>query len=83
VIDPARFDLHHGKGSFLRLCAMLADPTDAYQRIGKVFGVTRQDIFGLAKKLGVDGTQRRHDRALRVRPHVINRLKNIRRRSKQ
>jgi hypothetical protein len=71
VIDPARFDLHHGKGAFLRLCAMLADPTYAYQRIGNVFGVTRQDIFGLAKKLGVDGRQRRHDRALRVRPHVI------------
>ena len=60
VISPARFDRHHGKGAFLRLCAMLADPTFAYQQIGNVFGVTRQSIFLIAKKLGVDGMQRRH-----------------------
>jgi hypothetical protein len=46
---------------------MLADPTFAYQQIGNVFGVTRQSIFLIAKKLGVDGMQRRHDRAFRVR----------------
>jgi hypothetical protein len=31
------------------------------------FGVTRQNIYGPARKLGVDGMQRRHDRAFRVR----------------
>jgi len=75
VISSARFDRHHGKGAFLRLCAMLADPTFAYQQIGDAFGVTRQNIFGLAKKLGVDGMQRRHDRAFRVRPHIIKDFK--------
>jgi hypothetical protein len=54
---------------------MLADPTFAYQQIGNEFGVTRQRIFAIAKELGVDGKQRRHDRAFRVRPHVIRRFK--------
>jgi len=75
VISPARFDRHHGKGAFLRLCAMLADPTFAYQQIGNVFGVTRQSIFLIAKKLGVDGMLRRHDRAFRVRPQVKREFK--------
>jgi hypothetical protein len=52
---PTRFDRRHGKGAFLRLCAMLADPAFAYQQIGDEFGVTRQRIFALAKELGVDG----------------------------
>jgi hypothetical protein len=54
---------------------MLADPSFAYQQIGDAFGVTRQRIFALAKELGVDGKQRRHDPAFRVRPHVIRRFK--------
>ena len=68
MIDPARFDRHHGKGAFLRLCAMLADPTSSYKKIGDEFGVTRQDISFLGKKLGVDARQRQHDR---VRPRII------------
>jgi hypothetical protein len=55
---------------------MLADPSFAYQQIGDEFGLTRQRIFALARELGVDGKQRRHDRAFRVRPHVIRPFKN-------
>jgi hypothetical protein len=54
---------------------MLADPSFAYQQIGNEFGLTRQRIARLATELGVDGKQRRHDRAFRVRPHVIRRFK--------
>jgi hypothetical protein len=46
MTTPARFDRRHGKGAFLRLCAMLADPALAYQQIGDEFGLTRQRIFG-------------------------------------
>jgi hypothetical protein len=74
MTSPARFDRRHGKGAFLRLCAMLADPAFAYQQIGDEFGLTRQRIFALATELGVDGQKRRHDRAFRVRPHVIRRF---------
>jgi hypothetical protein len=75
MMSPVRFDRRHGKGAFLRLCAMLADPSFAYQQIGDEFGLTRQRIFALARELGVDGKQRRHDRAFRVRPHVIRPFK--------
>jgi hypothetical protein len=71
----ARFDRRHGKGAFLRLCAMLADPSFAYQQIGDALGLTRQRVYALAKELGVDGKQRRHERAFRVRPHVIRPFK--------
>jgi hypothetical protein len=54
---------------------MLADPSFAYQQIGDALGVTRQRIYALAKELGVDGKQRRHERAFRVRPHVIRLFK--------
>ena len=54
---------------------MLADPAFAYQQIGDEFGLTRQRIAHIATELGVDGQQRRHDRAFRVRPHVIRRFK--------
>jgi len=47
---------------------MLADPTFSYKKIGDEFGVTRQDISFLGKKLGVDARQRQHDR---VRPRII------------
>jgi len=75
MISPARFDRRDGKGAFLRLCAMLADPAFAYQQIGDKFGMTRQRIFSIATELGVDGQQRRHDRAFRVQPHVIRQFK--------
>jgi hypothetical protein len=75
MTSPTRFDRRHGKGAFLRLCAMLADPAFAYQQIGDEFGVTRQNIFAIARELGVDGKQRRHDRAYRVHPHVIRPFK--------
>lgn len=54
---------------------MLADPAFAYQQIGDEFGLTRQRIYALAKELGVDGKKRRHERAFRVRPHVIRPFK--------
>jgi hypothetical protein len=75
MFSPARFDRCHGKGAFLRLCAMLADPAFAYQQIGDKFGLTRQRIAHVATELGVDGRQRRHERAFRVRPHVIRQFK--------
>jgi hypothetical protein len=75
MTSPSRFDRRHGKGAFLRLCAMLADPAFAYQQIGDKFGMTRQSVFAIATELGVDGQKRRHERAFRVRPHVIRRFK--------
>jgi hypothetical protein len=54
---------------------MLADPSFAYQQIGDEFGLTRQSIAHIATELGVDGKQRRHERAFRVRPHVIKQFK--------
>jgi hypothetical protein len=78
MVSPAHFDRRHGKRAFLRLCAMLADPSFAYQQIGDEFGLSRQRIFALAKELGVNGQERRHERAFRVRPHVIRPFKNIR-----
>jgi hypothetical protein len=36
---------------------------------------TRQRIVHVATELGVDGRQRRHERAFRVRPHVIRQFK--------
>jgi hypothetical protein len=72
---PCRFDRRHGKGAFLRLCAMLADPALAYQQIGDEFGFTKQYIARLAKQLGIDGNQRRRQRErlrmLRREPRVI------------
>jgi hypothetical protein len=75
MTTPARFDRRHGKGAFLRLCAMLADPAFAYQGIGSEFGLTQQRIARMAAELGVDGQERRHERAFRVRPHIIRRFK--------
>ncbi len=75
MISPARFDRFHGKRAFLRLCAMLADPALAYQHIGGEFGLTRQRIAHIATGLGVDGRQRRHERAFHVRPHIIRPFK--------
>ena len=54
---------------------MLADPAFAYQHIGGEFGLTRQRIAHIATELGVDGEQRRYERAFRVRPHVIRKFK--------
>jgi len=42
-----RFDRTHGKGAFVRLRSMLADPAFLYQHIGSEFGVTRQYIAQL------------------------------------
>jgi hypothetical protein len=54
---------------------MLADPSFAYQQIGDEFGLTWQRVAHIATELGLDGKQRRHDRAFRVRPHVIRQFK--------
>jgi hypothetical protein len=75
MTSPVRFDHNHGKGAFLRLCSMLADPAFAYEHIGGKFGLTRQLIVHVATESGVDGKQRRHGRAFRVRPHVIRQFK--------
>jgi hypothetical protein len=75
MTSPARFDRRYGKGAFVRLCAMLADPALTYQHIGGEFGLTRQRIAHIATELGVDGEQRRHERAFHVRPHVIRPFK--------
>jgi hypothetical protein len=75
MISPARFDRRYGKGAFVQLCAMLVDPTFAYQDIGDKFDLTRQRIARIATELGVDGRHRRHERAFRVRPHVIRQFK--------
>ncbi len=55
MISPARFDRTHGKGAFLRLCAMLDDATFTYQHIANKFGLTRQYIALLANELGING----------------------------
>jgi hypothetical protein len=75
MTTPARFDHRHGKGAFLRLCSMIAGPAFAYQHIGDKFDLTRQRIACIAAELGVDGKHRRHERAFRVRPHVIRQFK--------
>src|SRR6266498_5305931 len=72
MISPARFDRIHGKGAFLRLCSMLADPAFAYEHIAKNLGLTKQRIGQLAKDFGVDGRQREHERIVRREPRVIN-----------
>ena len=53
MTSPSRFDRTHGKGAFLRLCSMLADPTVTYERIAKNLGLTKQRIGQLDKNFGV------------------------------
>jgi hypothetical protein len=71
MTSPARFDRRHGKGAFLRLCSMIADPAFAYQHIGGKFGVTRQYIAKLAEELGINGRQRQRERSSRREPRII------------
>src|SRR5438067_1262237 len=70
-----RFDRFHGKGAFVRLRSMLADPLVAYEDIGSEFGVTRQYIAQLANELGIDGRQRQRERSLRREPRIIKQFK--------
>ena len=62
MVIEQRFDRRHGKGAFLRLCAMLADPAVTYERIAKNLGLTKQRIGQLAKDFRIDGRQREHER---------------------
>jgi hypothetical protein len=75
MTSPTRFDRRHGKGAFLRLCAMLNDSRFAYQQIANKFGFTRQYTARLAKQLEVNGHQRRRQRErlrmLHREPRVI------------
>ena len=61
MVIEQRFDRRHGKGAFLRLCAMLADPAVTYERIAKNLGLTKQRIGQLAKDFRIDGRQREHE----------------------
>jgi hypothetical protein len=58
MTSPARFDRIHGKGAFLRLCAMLADPAFAYERIAKNLGLTKQRrVWDLRIRGSIDFSQ--------------------------
>ena len=83
MTSPARFDRIHGKGAFLRLCSMIADPAFAYEHIGGKFGLTRQRIAHVATELGVDGRQRRHERNARADRTSSDSSKNTRQLFKQ
>ena len=69
------FERRYGMGASARLRSMLDDPQFAYQHIANEFGLTRQYIAQVAKRLGIDGQQRRQqrerERMLRRDPRVI------------
>ena len=75
MTSPARFDRNHGKGAFVRLCSMLADPAFAYEHIGGKFGLTRQYIAQLANELGINGRQRERVRLSRREPRIIKKFR--------
>ena len=50
---------------------MLDDPTVAYERIAKNFGLTKQRIGQLTNDFGVNGRQRKHERIVRRWPRVM------------
>ena len=56
------FDRRYGMGASAQLRSMLDDPEFAYQHIANKFGLTRQYIAQVAKRLGIDGQRRRRQR---------------------
>ena len=50
---------------------MLDDPQLSFQQIGQKLGLSKQRIFQLAKRFGINGRQRQRERTLRREPYVI------------
>jgi hypothetical protein len=75
MTSPTRFDRRHGKGAFLWLCSMLADPAFTYQHIANKLGLTRQYIAQLANELGFKGRQRERVRLSRREPRIIKKFR--------
>ena len=50
---------------------MLDDPQLSFQQIGQKLGLSKQRIFQLAKRFGINGRQRQSERTLRREPYVI------------
>jgi hypothetical protein len=62
MVSKRLFDRRYGQGAFSSLCSMLDDPAFAYQQIANTFGLTKQHISKVAKKLGIYGMRRRRKR---------------------
>lgn len=60
-----QFEKLHGQDSSEQLLSLLRDSYETYQAIGQRFGVSRQRIYQLARKLKIDGRQRERQRTLR------------------
>jgi len=65
------FDRRYGKGAFARLRSTLEDPQFAFEHIANKFGLTRQYIAQVGKRLGIDGRRRRRERMLCLEPRII------------
>lgn len=64
--EKLRFEKRYGGGSFERLYRLLASNPNSFQKVGEVFGLSRQRIHQiytkrLARFLGASGTKRRRN----------------------
>jgi hypothetical protein len=64
-LNPADFDRTHGDGLLSRLRSLLSDSHNTYKVIRRRFGISRQRVGQLARKMAIDGRKRERQRNLR------------------